>query len=212
MKRCVGFLLLGMASAASAAQFSSAAGRFDCPALTNSRQCANAIESQLRTNFVRRDGEGRLTVQLQDGRQQVFDDVAVQGSAALFHHGLEVSPGGRFVVIHLQFYEGSGYGLLDRTSGVLHRFSGYPLVSPDEEWIAVVGGHENADPVFMIFRAVSGTLLLSKIVHERSWWPTDVEWKSSRELVYQRTALTGQHGSTIHRSPAQLRREGVSWR
>jgi hypothetical protein len=203
-------LTLGI-SCASAGHFSRATGKFDCPGIGNSHKCAISIESSLRAPFLHRIDKGRLNIDLMNGRVHFFVDVAVEGGATVNYHALEVSKTGRYVLIHLQRYEWSEYGLLDRRSGTFTKFDGYPVFSPDEHWLAVVDGHENAEPVFQIFELEDGAFRLVFDAKAKKWWPTQVEWTSATSLTYGRTT-SAERPFEVKVVTMNLHFDGNTWR
>jgi hypothetical protein len=203
-------LTLGI-SCASAAHFSRATGKFDCPGIGNSHECAISIEPSLRAPFLHRIDKGRLDIDLMNGRVHSFVDVAVEGDATVYYHALEVSKTGRYVLIHLQRYEWSEYGLLDRRSGTFTKFDGYPVFSPDEHWLAVVDGHENAEPVFQIFELEDGAFRLAFDAKARKWWPTGVGWTSVTSLTYGRTT-SAERPFEVKVVTMNLQFDGNTWR
>lgn len=207
----VAVLTLG-ASIASAAHFSGVAGKFDCPGIGNSHKCAISIEASLRAPFLHRVDKGRLNIDIMNGQVHSFVDVDVEGGAAVYYHALEVSKTSRYVLIHLQRYEWSEYGLLDRRSGTFTKFAGYPVFSPDEEWLAVVDGHENALPVFQIFEQAGNDFRLAFDAKPEKWWPTQVRWTSATSLTFGRTALSAAPNFEVTVVPMKLQLDGRTWR
>jgi hypothetical protein len=207
----VAVLALG-ASIASAAHFSRAAGRFDCPGIGNSHNCAISIEASLRVPFLHRVDKGRLNIDIMNGQVHSFVDVDVEGDTAVYYHALEVSKTSRYVLIHLQRYEWSEYGLLDRRSGIFTKFAGYPVFSPDEHWLAVVDGHENAEPVFQILELAGNDFRLAFDATPDKWWPTQVKWTSATSLTYGRTALSAGPKIEVTVVPKKLQLDGRTWR
>jgi hypothetical protein len=199
-------------SFASAAHFSGAAGRFDCPGIGNSQKCAISIEGSLRAPFLHRVDKGRLNIDIMNGQVHSFVDVDVEGGAAVYYNALEVSKTNRYVLIHLQRYEWSEYGLLDRRSGTFTTFDGYPVFSPDEHWLAVVDGHENAEPVFQIFEPAGGAFRLAFDAKPKKWWPTQVKWTSATALTYGRTTLSAEPQIKVKVVPMKLQLDGKTWR
>jgi hypothetical protein len=207
----VAVLTLG-ASIASAAHFSRAAGRFDCPGIGNSRNCAISIEASLRAPFLHRVDKGLLNIDIMSGQVRSFVDVDLGGDAAVYYHALEVSKTSRYVLIHLQRYEWSEYGLLDRRSGTFTKFAGYPVFSPDEHWLAVVDGHENAQPVFQIFELAGNDFRLAFDAKPDKWWPTQFRWTSATSLTYGRTTLSAAPQFEVTVVPMNLQLDGITWR
>lgn len=200
------------ASIASADHFSRAAGRFDCPGIGNSHKCAMSIEATLRVPFLHRVDKGRLNIDIMNGQVQSFVDVDVEGGAAVHYHALEVSKTSRYVLIHLQRYEWSEYGLLDRISGTFTKFAGYPVFSPDEHWLAVVDGHENDLPVLQIFEQASSNFRLAFDAKPEKWWPTQARWTSATSLTYGRTTLSAAPRAEVTVVPMTLQLDGGTWR
>jgi hypothetical protein len=211
-------------SGALAAHFSGADGKFDCPGISKAHACATAIETSLRSGFLRRVAMDQLDVTLNDGSVRSFKDVPARGAttdgaSTVYYQAIEVIDNARYVLIHMGRYEWSEYGLLDRSSGRFTTFFGYPVFSPDYRWLAVVGGHENEQSIFQILEVSSGAFrmaldLVAFDASGRAWWPTKLRWTSSTSLAYGRTTLTGDRGTqlTTETEDAVLRFNGETWR
>ena len=128
----------------------------------------------------------------------------------MYYNALETSATNRYVVIHRQFYEGSGYGVLDRTSGTFTKFDGYPMFSPDGRWLAVTDGGEDDELVFQIFEVANGAFRLAFNAKDGKWWPANVAWQSSTALLYERSSLDPDNTVVAVKSKVQF--DGKGWR
>jgi hypothetical protein len=207
------------ASWAPAAQFSNVDGKFVCPSISKAQACAESIEASLHSAVLRRLTADRLDVTLSDGRIRSFVDVpprgaSEDGASTVYYHAIEITGDSRYVLIHMQRYEWSEYGLLDRNSGRFTTFNGYPVFSPDYRWLAVVEGHESQDVVFQILEVRDGTYRLALDASERAWWPTQLRWTSATSLSYRRTSLRGNSGAEVIAEPGDItiRFNGDTWR
>jgi len=146
-----------------------------------------------------------------DGRVHSFVDVAAENASALYYNALETSVANRYVVIHRQFYEGDGYGLLDRKSGTFASFDGYPLLSPDGRWLAVAGGGENDPGLLQIFEVADGKFRLAFDATPSGWWPRQVAWQSPTDLDYERATLAALPDSAVETIKAALVFDAGTW-
>lgn len=209
--RWYAWMLLLAASAAQAAHFSKMAGKFDCPDIGNSLNCARAIERSLHVPFIHHD-DGRLDIDLLNGRVYSLADVESEDHRARYYNVMELSADRRYVVVHCQFVEGDQFGLLDRKTGMYTTLNGYPVFSPDGRWLAVADGGENDTGVLQIFAVANGSLNLAFSADPGKWWPEQVRWQSSRQLDYERATLTDPHGVTVGTVKAAALWDGGRWK
>jgi hypothetical protein len=195
-------------STATAAAFSSIAGKFECADIGNSGRCARVIEASLRAPFIRRIDDGRLDIELPGNRIHTFSDVP--GEAQVVRHSaLEVDASGRYVTIHRQYYEGSGYGLLDRQTGRYIAVPGYPAFSPDGRWLVAAGGDAISDGRLQILEMADGAFRVAFDATPRRWWPWNVTWTSATQLVYEQVFMADA-GEQSRKAAVQL--EAGGWK
>ena len=169
-----------------AAHFSPFAGRFDCPGIGNSMECARFTERALHSPYVRRVAQGRLDILLMGGgTRSLVDGDPANVADGEFYSALELDPRHRFVVIHRQHYEGSVFGLLDRKTGTLTPLGGYPVLSPDRHWIAVADSDEES-ATLQIFSVNGGRLMKAFDANPQNWGIRGVAWDSNTVLSYRR--------------------------
>lgn len=108
-----------------------------CQGLANSHQCALAVERyRLRSagSAVVRDGES-LRISLANGDTATFSNEL--GTGGRWYTYVDELPSGHHLV-HVQFYEGGEYLLVDRRTGDRLKLREYPSFSPDGAYVVTV--------------------------------------------------------------------------
>lgn len=180
MKWFVSLILLNTFNV-SAAQWSAFPGRFNCPDVLNSNECARKIEDSLRVEFIRRINDADLTLNLVGGALKTFAEEGV------WHSVLEVTPTGRYAILHRQYSEGAGFGLLDRVTGQYWKFGGYPVFSPNAKWLVVANTDLDAsfsETVFQFYRVSAGEIAFYQGIEVGEWGPEQVRWISDSEIAF----------------------------
>jgi hypothetical protein len=212
MKRLASILLFPIAAAG--ADFSSFPGKHSCPALTNSQECARSLESALNVPYIKRTSEAEAQVTLLDGRVFPLKDEKVE-EGGISYSVVEVVLRGRFAIVHRQFWEGSAYSLLDRSSGKVIDLSGYPVFSSDARWLAVASADLDAGyspNTLQIYRYSDGLLSLSFDAKPDMWGPERVIWKSPTELSYTHATFECHFEGKASCKAVVLKLQGDRWR
>jgi hypothetical protein len=196
MKRLalIAFIPLG----AFAADFSAFPGRHSCKDIRNSQACARALESALNAPYISRSSDTEAQIALLDGRFRRLKDQDPE-SGGVAYSVIEIALDGRFLVVHRQFYEGSSYSLLDRSDGRIIDLSGYPVFSPDSNWVAVAEvdlGAGYSPNALQIFKYSNGFFSLSFDAKPDRWGPERVTWQSPTQLSYVHATVECQFENT----------------
>ena len=140
---------------------------------------------------MRRTEAGVLLITLEDGRTREIRDAAAEQMERLHdaasYAAIAASSDGRYVVLHRQFYEGEASSLLDRRTGEEIKLPGYPLFSPDGQWMAAVGvdlAAEFSPNVLRIYRMTPAGPVLERDFTPLRWGPVDAVWTSPTTLHY----------------------------
>jgi hypothetical protein len=110
-----------------------------CVGLRNWYQCAQAIERyqvQQYSQFVARD-TSHLTLRLLSGDSLVLSDSVVEGWGGRSYTYCDYLRAIGYHFIHVQYWEGGDYLLVDATSGKSTYIPGVPAISPDGERFVV---------------------------------------------------------------------------
>src|SRR5688572_8742536 len=183
MRRLALFALLP--GVALALDFSSFPGRHSCSDILNSMECARSLEAALKVPYVRRMSESIIQITLLNGSTVSLKDGNAE--TGISYTAVEVALQGRYVVVHRQFYEGSSYSLLDRSSGKVTDLAGYPVFSPDSRWVAVANADLDAGysaNTLQLYRHSDGRLSLAFDAKPAGWGPERVAWKSATQLSF----------------------------
>lgn len=156
-----------------------------CEDLTNSFECARAIEArQLPDSDAERSGdtltlalEGGDSVQLVDVRGDASDVVHYSYQMRWAELGL--------VLVQVQYWEGSEYLLVDRATGERTRLPHWPLLGPEGRRFAVLSFDLEAGygpNTLQIWDLGSGTPALEWSVEPEDWGPAEGRWENPTTL------------------------------
>src|SRR5690606_18317939 len=174
-----------------AANWSSYPDKHNCPDITNSMECARFIEGKLDAPYIRRISPTVLVVTLADGGTLELRDNLGE-AAGTYISALEAVLEDRYVVLHIQHYEGSSYRLLDRSSGRPIDVPGYPLFSPDGTWMVAANADLDAGytpNALRLYRNRDGALEVILDAAPRQWGPMEVRWESPTKLTFVRATF-----------------------
>lgn len=191
-----------MSAVCTAGQFSAVQGKFECPALSNSLDCARQLEAQLDAP-VERNATGALRVTLDNGHARVLE------AGGVTYVAIELLADRRLLVVFEQKAEGGRFGWLDLRSGAYRTLSGYPLFAPKGDLVAmaqqdVEAGH---DPnVLEIHRYADGDLTLVHTVQTPDWGPADVRWSAANTLRFRKLTFECATGAVSPCAEFELER------
>lgn len=208
-----------LTAAPAAAVPTDSAAEVICRDLSNSYQCAQAIEKSVlaaATPSVVRAGRN-LRIALERGGTVVFTDT-LPGDVAVVRYsyrGQLTAPG--YHVIEVQYYEGGTYLLVNRRTGWIGFSDGVPVVSPDSSRLAAgnVDFFGFSPTTLQIWRVATDSLVSelrhdfvsSPVTADSAWGPRDLAWLTPTELRVVREFSMGTTGST-----ARVVRRADGWR
>jgi len=160
-------------------------GALACPDADGQRECATAFERQLisaKADFLMRK-IGRLIIRLKSGRYRTLPNEKSD------LHVVEVT--GEFAIIIELFWEGSTWHILNLNSGVFTKTKGYPLFSPNGQF--VVCFHQDLEAgysanIFDVYQIGDGALikLFSANPDKEGWGPGSVSWLNSDRILFNK--------------------------
>lgn len=197
----VTLLFLSYSHLAFAHRWSPHPGRYECPEIKNSFECAQMIEKKINTSFVHRINESVLEITLLDGEVRSFINVenATEGfqvNESIRYSVLEITNESRYVVLGRYFREGEAYALLDRKTGAYHELKGYPVFSPDGGKLLVASTDFSGFgyTVLQIYKVMEKTIEFEYSADLGGEWSADwgvdsIVWQSSSIIIFTRVTI-----------------------
>ncbi|WP_444901748.1 hypothetical protein ACJJIG_21870 [Microbulbifer sp. SSSA007] len=189
-----------------AVHFSAIEGKFDCPNIHNSHNCARSIESKLleNTGLIKRNKLFSLIVTLKNGTTKTYQDSTEENPPGekYTYSALEFVADS-YLLIYRQLWESSDYILLSLKNGVEYSLEGYPLTSPNGQYILTVeqdldaGFNENLLELYLL--TVNGLTPVYSIRPE-SWGPSSVSWETNNQVKFIKKQFNPNY-STTKKSP-----------
>jgi hypothetical protein len=206
--------VVGASAHAQGMRLTQVSGKFECPELANSQECARKFERIFlagNPGLISR-AHGQLRIKLQDGQYAVMTDPDKSLSP------IELQAGGRFVAIHEQYTESVDWRILDRQTGIHRKIGGYPLFSPDETMFVAanedldVGYVDNVLNVFLVaetgFRRV-----FEGIPHWKSDWAArNVRWDGNNTIRFSRVNRVSEPPYNLVAAPFAVSLSNGQWK
>lgn len=160
-------------------------GKFICTNIDNSHKCARQLESELQLPFIERTSPSLVNIVINNDKKLILEDVLGEGEAVKSYSALEYLKEPNYLLIHIQYYEGDSFTLLDLASGEKHPFVGYPVFNSDYTALAVVstdleaGYNPNGIEIF----AWKDREFISEYkISPKDWGAKKVRWKDAHKL------------------------------
>lgn len=191
-----------------------------CDTLSNSFECARAIEER---QLPRAAGVSRrvdtLRLALAGGDTARFVDEGEEADVTRYSYQ-DRWPDPGYFLLHVQYYEGSAYLLIDDSTGGRTRLPDWPLLSPDRRRLAVLSLDLEAGYVpntLQVWALEEGRPELEWGTEPDRWGPVDGEWIDPTTLRFTQRGWCDEPGVESERGlwcdrPARLVREEGSWR
>jgi len=171
--------------------FGAIKGKFDCPNIHNSQQCARNIERTISNQnpIIKRVSETQLQIKLKNGKERIlldswnsnFSDENVSFTA------IEVLNNNNFLLIHKQYWEGNSYIVMSLLNGITIPLEGYPAMSPNNQLMIVAeldldaGYNPN---IFQLYRVNGNEIVKLFDATPDIWGPDKVEWVSNTMVKF----------------------------
>jgi hypothetical protein len=190
-----------------------------CQQITNSYECAQAIERDLLSKGVpevaRRGGQ--LVIRLTHADSATFRDSSTETASAVSYSYRGLLPSVPYHVIEVQYYEGGTYLLVNAATGRQTFSNGLPVPSPDGHYIAAANVDLEAEfspTTLQVWRVDKDSLVLAWEhdfvppggASDSTWGPADITWTRATELAMAREYIMGER-----RGYAVLRLERDRW-
>ncbi len=178
-------------------QYSVIDGRYNCPEIDNSYECALYIERHELSDqsFFRRTDEKTIVLSLRNGEKIILEnnnsEIDTRASFAVLEYIAKMDS----VVVLRQYYEGAAYLLINLSSGVQKKLRGYPAVSPDGRSIVVADQDLFAgynDNIFQVYR-IEDEWRLEFEEEPTDWGPDQVKWIGNNCLSFIKVTVNSEH-------------------
>ncbi len=188
-----------------------------CSGISNSYQCSRAMEkTQLSAvkGAVSREG-ARLRIKTSTGSVVELRDSGVEGTdTQLTYQFAGFMPAIRQDLVHVQYFEGDAYLLVDPVTARQTRLDAMPVSSPDKTRIATASmdleAQYNANRV-RVLKAMDGDWQMEYSTEPKSWGPSQPPvWLDNNTLRLVR-CLKPCSGESHQTVPALLRRTPEGW-
>ncbi len=198
-------------------------GRYDCPEIANSYECALSLEQKINLPFIQRVSEKKLDVVLLSGEIRSFinaydDPATFQIDETLGYSILEVVGDSRYVVLGKQFGEGGAFSLLDRKTGAYHKLIGYPVFSPDGKKLieAYTDFSAFSPTVLQIYKVIDGAIELEYKADVGDEWSADwgaeaIVWQSSSVITFTKVTIDCSINESAPCENKSLKYNGKGW-
>lgn len=199
------------------------AGRFDCPEIDNSHECALSLERKINVPFVKRVHEQQLDIALLNGEIRSFtnvdDDIeTIQIDETDVYSILEVVGESRYIVLHRQFVEGGGFSLLDRKTGAYYELKGYPVFSPDGKKLieAYTDFSAFSPTVLQIYKVMDGAIELEYKADVGDEWSADwgaeaIVWQTPSVITFTKVTIDCSVYEKTSCESKSLKYNGKGW-
>lgn len=160
-------------------------GKLSCPSIGNQQECALTFERKItesEAGFLVREND-QLKIRLESGLYKKLSD----------KHSLlnVIEVVNNFAIIREQFWEGNTWHILSLKNGKIKEVKGYPLSSPDGEYIICSQQdlEANYSPnIFDLYKVGNESLnkVFSSIPDDHGWGPGEVEWVNSDTVIFNK--------------------------
>lgn len=168
-----------------------------CKDSSNSYECAQKIEKyQIKRykNIVIRQNN-RLLLKLSNRRQLILEDIDKEGEGTVLYSFRELLEDLNIYVIHIQYYEGGKYMLINKNSGEKINIVGKIKVSPDKQRLVSYNVDLEARYCpngFQIIRLLNDRFVKEYELIQDEWGPSNVKWISNSKLEFEKTGWQGE--------------------
>ena len=185
---------------------------------SNLGECFAGREAVLLKQFpdiVRHDAAGTTSVKLLNGKwKPILNDPDHDWLNCWV--ALDMQKGDRFLTLGCVAEEEDWWKLLDRKTGMINDFYGYPYLSPDGQHVAVANQDDMNGAIFEMFGFKAGVAspMFDLMGDDRdSWWPDHLCWADNSTLIYRHVTWIGSGGGNDYeRQPGYLKLKNGRWR
>jgi len=200
MKSHIIFALLWLVSQnVPAIEISNASRDTSCPELENTYICAQALEKKLifREPLIISRKDTTLSIKSSANQHYSLKDIDSDPDNEKHYVAVGISSDKRFIALVVQYFEGNSWGIFDRSSNKFIETCGYPLYSPDRQYIAFaeINLWSDFSPNCLdIYEVKINALVKVFSAEPTDWGPEAANWSSSRTLSFRRVTWNPKRG------------------
>ena len=187
-----------------------------CKNIQNSYECAQAVEKKQLPRYpqlVSRQG-GTLRLALKSGGGVELKDVAANDEKDTYYSFREFFPDLGYYLVHVQYFEGDAYLMVNHQTGERFTLHDLFLLSPDRKRLATLsldleaGYNPNGVQIWGI---TPEKMTLEWNYESKEWGPSHGAWKDNDTLIFSKTALDKQY-NLVRRGALMVRKDPTGWR
>lgn len=176
---------------ATSIDFGAIKGKFYCPDIHNSQQCARSIEKIIinQNPIIQRVSETQLQIKLQNGKELLLLDSwesELYDKNASFT-AIELLNNSKLLLIHKQYWEGNSYILVSLVNGTKIPLEGYPAMSANNKLMIVAELDLEAEynpNIFQLYRVKGNEIVKLFDAKPDNWGADKVEWLSNTMVKF----------------------------
>ncbi len=166
-----------------------------CNNIHNSYECAKKIEKHQLTNFshlIKRNNDN-LILTIENNADVIFIDKEFDDGVIRYSFRDYIKEINSYIV-HIQYFEGNAYCLINKNSGETIIIPGLLKISPDKSRLVSY----NVDLVaeytvngFVIYRLTNTSFIkeFELIIEIDEWGPSNAEWIDNNQIEFEKTVL-----------------------
>lgn len=165
-----------------------------CPKeIHNVYECKQYLEGGILKkypNLVSRKAH-QLKIKLSNGQTKIITDIRDEndGDKTRIFSFINYFPSIQYGLLHVQFYEGGSYNLIDMRTGVQTEVLGDAVLSPDNRRLAisyadVMAGYSSN--VLAVYLVLPRGLVLEFRELAQEWGPVDLKWRDNRTIFFDK--------------------------
>jgi hypothetical protein len=156
-----------------------------CKGDNSSTECAERIENyqfKKGVSDVSRKGK-QLIIALKGEKKNIFTDSEPDDSNGRWYRYREYLSSIKYHLIHLQYYEGGGYVLLNANNGKYKVIENIPVISPDKTRIAVISYCDAyCSPGIAIMRITDEDIISEFSLKPEYWASGKLQWVNDNNI------------------------------
>lgn len=172
-----------------------------CKDIHNSYECAQKIEKYQLTQYddlVKRVNN-KLILKTDKKSNIIFEDIAEEANGVWFSFRDYIEEINSYIV-HIHYYEGEAYYLINKHSGDKVQIPGLVIVSPSKLRIVsysmdIEAGYSTNG--FVIYKLTDSSFIEEFETELIDWGPSKAKWINDKQIEFEKSAWTGANVSVV---------------